>query len=163
MQHFNKVYVWAALGFIVMLPLFYIDYGSKEYPELNRGINIVRHISSDRQLKRSAFPHIYPEGGSEKFVEWIFSPIGSSVWPATEGGVEFSREEEKMMRKAGIPFLPSGISLVANNPDEDKERQVVISGDNERQMLIVEAYLDPKDDPVLVKEWRFLPGRYKQD
>jgi hypothetical protein len=163
MQNFNKVYVWAALGFIVMLPLFYMDYGSKEYPELNRGINIVRHISSDRQLKRSAFPHIYPEGGPEKFVEWIFSPMGSSIWPATEGGVEFSLEEEKMMRKAGIPFLPSGISLVANNPDEDKERQVVISGDNELQMLIVEAYLDPKDDPVLVKEWRFLPERDKQD
>ena len=163
MQNFNKVYVWAALGFIVMLPLFYMDYGSKEYPELNRGINIVRHISSDRQLKRSAFPHIYPEGGPEKFVEWMFSPIGSSVWPATEGGVEFSLEEEKMMRKAGIPFFPSGISLVANNPDEDKERQVVISGDNEQQILIVEAYLDPKDDPVLVKEWRFLSERDKQD
>ena len=163
MQHFNKVYVWAALGFIIMLPLFYMDYGSKEYPELSRGINIVRHISSDRQLNRSAFPHTYPEGGPEKFVEWMFSPMGSSIWPATEGGMEFSLEEEKMMRKAGIPFLPSGISLVANNPDEDKERQVVISGDDERQMLIVEAYLNPQDVPVLVKEWRFLPGRHKQD
>jgi hypothetical protein len=53
--------------------------------------------------------------------------------------------------------------LVANNPDEDKGQQVVISGDDERQMLIVEGYLDPQDAPVLVKEWQFLVGRQKQD
>lgn len=55
MKHFEKLYVWAALGIIVVLPFLYMDYGSKEYPELNKAIRVVRYMSAERQLQRSAF------------------------------------------------------------------------------------------------------------
>ncbi len=44
MKHFEKLYVWAALGIIVVLPFLYMDYGSKEYPELNKAIRVVRYM-----------------------------------------------------------------------------------------------------------------------
>jgi len=74
MKHFEKLYVWAALGIIVVLPFLYMDYGSKEYPELNKAICVVRYMSAERQLQRSAFRFTYPEGRPEQFVEWMFSP-----------------------------------------------------------------------------------------
>ena len=56
-----------------------------------------------------------------------------------------------------MPFFPAGVSVVANNPDLDRGRQVVVQGDDERQMLVVEGYLDPKVPAVVVKEW-MCPG-----
>jgi len=153
MKHFNKLYVWAALGIMVVLPLLYMDYGPKEYPELNRAINVVRYMSADRQLKRTAFRLAYPEGTPEQFVKWMFSPMGSAVWPPFEGGGEFSQEEQKMLKQAGTPFFPSGVSVVAGILDVDRGQQVVVRGDDARQMLVVTGYLDPKSPPVLVKEW----------
>ncbi len=93
MRHFDKLYVWAALGIMVVLPLFYMDFEPKEHPGLNRGINVVRYMSADRQLKRTAFQVAYPEAKPEQFVAWMFSPMGAAIWPPVEGGGEFSQEE----------------------------------------------------------------------
>lgn len=157
MRYFGKLYVWAALGIMIVLPTLFMDYGPKEHPELNRTINVVRYMSADRQLKRTAFQIAYPEESPEKFVEWMFSPMGLSVWPPFEGEGEFTQEEQRMIQKAGMPFFPSGVSVVAKKPDLGRGRQVVVYGDDERQMLMVEGYLDPKAPAVVVKEWMF-PG-----
>ena len=140
------------LGFNSCSALVVMDYGSKEHPELNKAIRVVRHMSAERQLQHSAFRFTYPEGRPEQFVEWMFSPIGSAIWPPVEGGGEFSKEEEKMIQKTGIPFLPSGVSLVSDKPDMDRGQQVVVRGYDERQMMVVVGYLDPQDALVLVME-----------
>lgn len=157
MRHFDKLYVWAALGIVIVLPVLYLDYSPKENPELNRAINVVRYMSADRQLKRTAFKTAYPEASPEQFVKWMFSPMGAAVWPPFEGGGEFSQEEEKMIKKSGMPFFPADVAVVATNPDSDRGRQVVVRGDDERQMLVAEGYLDPEAPAVVVKEWKF-PG-----
>ena len=157
MRSFNKLYVWVALGIVIVLPLLYMDPSPKENPELNRAINVVRYMSADRQLKRTAFLMANPNASPEQFVNWMFSPMGAAVWPPFEKGGEFSQEEEKMIKKTGIPFFPAGVALVAITPDRSMGRQVVVRGDDERQMLVVEGYLDPKVPAVVVKEWMF-PG-----
>lgn len=153
MRHFDKLYVWSALGILIVLPLLYLDYSPKEHPELNQAIRVVRYMSAERQLLRSGFWSTYPEGSPEQFVDWMFSPMGSAVWPPAEGSGEFSQEEQKMIKRTGIPFLPAGVSVESNSVNEDKGLQIVVRGDGERQMLIIEGYLDPLDDPVLIKEW----------
>ncbi len=155
MKHFKKLTIWVALGFVAVLPFLYLDYGSSVYPELNQAIRVVRYISAERQLQSSAFRVVYPEGGPKQFVKWIFSPMGSALWPPTEGGLEFSVEELKMLQKTGTPVLPSGVFLMPEKVDVERGRQLVVRGDDERQVLIVEGYLDPHATSVLVKEWRF--------
>ena len=157
MRHFDKLYVWAALGIMIVLPLLYLDYSPKENPELNRAINVLRYMSADRQLKRTAFRMSYPEASPEQFVKWMFSSMGAATWPPFEGGGEFSQEEERMIKKTGMPFFPAGVAVVAIDPDRGRGRQVVVRGDDERQMLVVEGYLDPEAPAVVVKEWKF-PG-----
>ena len=152
----NKMFAFMAIGFLIILPLIYFDYSPTENVELNKGIAVVRYMSAPRQIKRSAFKSTYPEGSPGLFVEWMFSPMGAAIWPPVAGG-EFSLEEEKMIRKTGIPFLPAGVSLVPNEPDLERGQQVVVRGDDEENMLVVEGYLNPLDAPVLVKQWQFSP------
>lgn len=157
----NKMYVWIGIGFLLILPLLYFDVSPKDHVELRKGIAVIRYLSAPRQLKRTAFQFTFPDERPKQFVEWMFSPMGSATWPPVEGGLEFSLEEEKMIRQTGIPFLPSGVSLVSDEPDMERGWQVVVRGDDKRQMLVVEGYVDPQDSPVLVKEWRFFLGGNK--
>ena len=163
MKKLNKLFVWVALGFMAVLPLLYGDYDSKEYPELNRAMGVVRYMSAERQLRRSSFYSVYPEGSPKQFVKWMFSPLGASFWPPAEGELEFSSDELKMMKNARIPILPEGVSLIAEKVDVGKGRQVVVRGEDQRQKLVVEAYLDPQVDSVLVAEWEFPLGGRKVD
>ena len=74
----NKMYVWIAIGFLLVLPLFYFDFSPKENIELRKGIAAVRYMSAPRQLKRSSFQLTFPSGTSEQFLDWMFSPFGAS-------------------------------------------------------------------------------------
>ena len=149
----NKIYVWVAIGFLLSLPLFYADFGPKENIELRKGIAAVRYMSAPRQLQRSSFLLIYPNGTSEQFLSWMFSPLGIAEWPPYEGGLEFSSGEEAMIRKTGKPFLPANLVLISQEPDLEKGRQVVIRAD--RGLLIAEGYENPEEPPVVVKKWSF--------
>ena len=149
----NKMYVWIAIGFLLVLPLFYFDFSPKENIELRKGIAAVRYMSAPRQLQRSSFLLAYPNGTSEQFLSWMFSPLAVAEWPPYEGGLEFSPEEEAMIRKTGIPFIPANLVLIPHEPDFEKGRQVVIRADI--GMLIAEGYEDPEDSPVVVKKWPF--------
>ncbi len=149
----NKTYVWIAVGFLLVFPLFYYDFDSKENIELRKGIAAVRYMSAPRQLQRSSFLVAYPNGTSEQFLSWMFSPLGVAEWPPYEGGLEFSVEEESMIRKTGIPFIPTDLALIPQEPDLEKGRQVVIRAG--RGLLIAEGYENPTESPVVVKKWPF--------
>ncbi len=153
MEKTNKTYVWVAIGFILILPLFYFDFGPKENVEIRKGIAVVRYMSAPRQLKRSSFLLTYPSGTSEQFLSWMFSPFGASEWPPYEGGIEFGPDEEAMIRKTGVPFIPANLVLIPQEPDSEKGKQVVIRA--ERGLLIAEGYEDPNEPPVIVEEWPF--------
>lgn len=158
----HKKFVWIALGFLLVLPLLYFDFSAKDHIELRKGFAVLRYLSAPRQLQHSTFRVTHPDGRPSQFVKWMFSPLGSSIWPPVEGGGEFSLEEESMIRKTGVPFLPAGVSLMSDEPDLGRGQQVVVRGDDERQMLIVEGYIDPLGAPVLIEEWRFsLMGKIK--
>jgi hypothetical protein len=149
----NKMYVWVAIGFLLVLPLFYFDFGPKENVELRKGIAAVRYMSAPRQLQRSSFLLAYPNGTSEQFLSWMFSPMGAAEWPPYEDGLEFDPEEEAMIRKTGVLFIPANLVLVPRKPDLEKGRQVMIRA--ERGSLIAEGYENPEEPPVVVKKWSF--------
>jgi hypothetical protein len=153
----NKMYVWIAIGCLLVLPLFYLDFSSKDNVELRKGIAVVKYMSAPRQLQRSSFLLAYPNGTPEQFLSWMFSPLGVAEWPPYEGGLEFNPEEEAMIRKTGMRFIPVGLVLVPQEPDMEKGRQVVIKADTAQRLLIAEGYESPYDSPAVVKKWLF-PG-----
>ncbi|MEK9628030.1 MAG: hypothetical protein VW455_03315 [Nitrospinota bacterium] len=157
LERINKLYFWYGIGFILVLPLFYLSNCSAptENIELRKGIDVLRYMSSEGQLKRSSFIAGYPEGTPEDFLNWMFSEMGAAEWPPYEGGMEFSPEEEAMVKKTGIPFIPKNLLLIPNEPEMERGRQVVIIADNENNQLIAEGYEDPAELPVVIKKWAF--------
>lgn len=43
----KAVTFWGPVGVLLTLPLLYLDYGSSEYPELDRGVKVVRYLSAN--------------------------------------------------------------------------------------------------------------------
>ncbi len=150
-----KASFWVAVGFLLLLPLFYMDFGDTEYPGLQKAERVVRYVSSKRQLKRSSFTAFAGENTPSRFVKWMFSSMGYAEWYMVDAPGEFSAEELKMIKKTGVPLLPPDVAIVPDKPNPERGKQVVVKPDNARNMIIVESYLDPQGAPVRTGEWEF--------
>ena len=145
--------VWGTLGFLLVLPLLYMDWGTpSEYPRLDRAVQVVRYLSAPDRIKRSSFLAVYPEGRPSEFVKWMFSPMGTAEWPPAEDGVDtMALEQAKSIR---MPVSPAKTRIVPETPRPDEpSRQLVVKGDDARGMLMVEAYRNPGGPPVFTREW----------
>lgn len=144
--------IWGAAGFLLVLPMLYIDWGTdSDHPQLERAVRAVRYLSAPRQIQRSSFLVVYPEGRPSDFVKWMFSPMGTAEWPPAEDSVDpVTLEQAKSIR---MPVIPANTRIVPEKPSEEKLRQVVVQADDTRGMLMVEAYEDPGRPPVFTREW----------
>ncbi len=122
-------------------------------PELRKGIQVVGYMSATRQLKRSSFLAVYPEGKPSDFVNWMFSPFGTAEWPPTEAMAEMDEMEGMAARSIGAPMLPKAVRLFPFKLDAEAKKQVVVKADDATGQIIVEAYLDPKSPPALEASW----------
>jgi len=132
----------------------------KAPPELKQGMDVIGYMLAPRHMKRSAFSAAFPNGKPSQFVSFLFSDMGAAEWPAAEDAVtDMEREQMKAIR---APMAPAGVAYVPRRVDPTRGKQVVITFDDERGMVIAEAYVDPLAEPVLVREWKLphvKPGR----
>jgi len=141
------------LGFLLMLPMFFIDWtGGGEYPQLEKAGRVIRYMSAPRQLKRSSFLVFYPQGKPSDFVSWMFSEIGAAEWPPSEW--ELDEMEREGMRSAGIPILPKEVGIFSSLRS-DKATQIIVKADDSKELIIIEGFLKPGQPSVLVKQWPF--------
>jgi len=151
----NQISIWIGIGFLLMLPLFYMDFSDTEYPALQKAEQVVRHVSSQRQLKRSSFSALDGEKSPSRFVQWMFSTLGYAEWYLVDAPGEFGVEELKMIEKRGIPLIPPEVSIVPHKPNLERGKQVVVKADDTRNILMVESYMDPRKPPTRTNEWEF--------
>jgi hypothetical protein len=59
------------------------------------------------------------------------------------------------MRQAFMPVWPEGVGMTHSRPDPKLALQVVWKWDNERRMIILEAYADSQSPPLEVRETSF--------
>jgi hypothetical protein len=151
----RRANLWITVGFLVPSLLFFVDLDESKNPQLKQGVQVVRYLSAERQLKRSSFMAL-KERKPSKFVDWLFSPLGTVEWPPWEDShLEFDPEELKTMKKMGIPLIPKNLALVPLAIDLEKGRQIVVSTDDQKRILIIEGFINPKDPPVLKEEILF--------
>ncbi|CAI2718624.1 hypothetical protein [Nitrospina watsonii] len=144
--------IWGTLGMFLVLPLLFVDWEDPpQYPKLEGAVNVVRYLSAPRQTARSSFLAMYPNGQPSEFVKWMFSTVGKAEWPPMEGG--FEAGQAKSIR---IPLIPAGILLLPGQPHlNQKGRQLVVSADDKRGVLVLDAYFDPGHPPVFSRELEF--------
>jgi len=147
----------AGLGFLLILPLLFVDWEEEaKYPKLEKAERIVRYMSAPRQLKRSSFLLVYPEGKPSDFVKWMFSSLGTAEWPPSEW--ELDDVDREGMRSAGIPILPKEVGIFSS-PQSDVLKHIIVKSDDSKGVLIVEGFLKPGEPPVFVKQWSLKPPR----
>lgn len=140
---------------VVSLLLSFLACSNPAPPDVEQAIRVVRYMSSANQLRRSSFLAAYSKGKPSQFVTWMFSPFGFVEWPYFQSFAEsdpVAMEEAKSIR---MPLVPDSVAIVPNFPDTKKGRQVVVKADDERGMIIVEAYMDSQEPPLIVQEWKF--------
>ncbi|GJL80268.1 MAG: hypothetical protein NPINA01_32570 [Nitrospinaceae bacterium] len=126
-----------------------------EHPELEQAIKVVRHVSSEKQLKSSSFLILSGEKTPSNFLTWMFSAMGTAEWYVADGpSIEFSPDELEHIKRI-TPLVPENVAIVADHPDPEKGKQVVVISDDNKNIIVVEGYLDPKEPHVLRKEWHF--------
>lgn len=124
--------------------------GSAVPPELEQAAGLVGYFTTPSVLSRSTFPAVLPEGTPKQFVSWLFSGMGTSEWPLTR---EEAMREFGEPGVPGMPTLPDDVAFLHSRPDTSRGKQIVVKWDNGRGMVIVEGYLDPKQEPIFLKEY----------
>lgn len=103
-------------------------------------------MTQDRILSRSCFRVAYPEGGSENFVRYLFSDLGSAEWP-----VAFDEVEAEQMKAAGQKPLPPNVVISANARVYSDRKELVIQSQNGQ--ISVKGYLPHTTDPQFEAVW----------
>jgi len=123
----------------------------KKDPELKRAVSFVRYLCSRRFLRKSAFISSFPEKKPTQFVSYLFSEMGVSEWVST--GDPF---EEEQLKSIGVPVPPRNVRIT-NRLIKGAEKQVVLKGDDQELIVIVEGYLKGSGTPVFIDKLRFKP------
>lgn len=146
----SPIRVLGCLIWVLVIPLAGCS-GSEAPPELNQAVKVVGKMLTPRNLSRSAFYAAYPDGKPSDFVNYMFSPMGTVEWPPAADNREGLTVQD--LRAAGITPMPKDVRLVPHTADPRYRKQVVVSADNVRGMVIAKGYIESDKEPVLVKEW----------
>lgn len=144
---------YAGVFFIALLMLGAC--GESASPDLKKSVHVIRYMMAPKHLSRSMFSAAFENGKPSQFVSYIFSDMGAAEWPPS---AEWADEMERRQAEAvGMPIIPKGVAFVHSRIDPTKSKQVVVTFDDEKSLVIVEAYTDPAKTAVLHHEWPFKP------
>ena len=122
--------------------------GERAPADLRQAAAALKAMSAPRHLSRSAFSAAFPDGTPSQYVSYLFSDMGAAEWP-----VAMDETEAEGMRAARIPVLPPTVRVVALRPDPGAGRQLVVSADDARGVVVVRGYETHDGEPLLEREW----------
>lgn len=123
--------------------------GGSEPADLKQAAVAMKAMSAPRHFGRSMYVAAFPgDTTPSRYVSYLFSEMGSAEWP-----MALDEGEREAMRAARIPTLPEGVRVVARQVDPTAGRQLVISADDARGVVIARGYEAPGAEPVLEREW----------
>jgi hypothetical protein len=113
-------------------------------------------MMSPRKLDNAGFMDAYPDPKPTDFVGFISSSSAAGLWPPRVDSPFADETELEKYRSIGETLIPRGIAFKRNQPDPGGGRQIVYRADDERSEVVVEAYVDPDDEPVFVRRWKLM-------
>ena len=120
---------------------------------------ILRDMMSEANLDRAGFLKAFPDAKPSDFVRFIGSEQGNVLWPPREESPFADEDEIALSRARGETLIPRGIAFRRGSPDPNQSRQIVYRADEARGEVVVEGYLAPDAEPVLVYRWRLPQSR----
>lgn len=120
-------------------------------PTFAAGYETLDRALSERNLNRTGFASRFPKPTARQVVSFLFSPAGSQALLA-----DVSPLGEEIDPVQDVPVWPHGIMLRHSERSEFGLRQVVLTWDDARGVVIGKAY-DEGVEPVFSKEWKVGP------
>ncbi|PIQ95619.1 MAG: hypothetical protein COV67_13915 [Nitrospinae bacterium CG11_big_fil_rev_8_21_14_0_20_56_8] len=122
--------------------------------DLDQGIAFIRYMTGKGFIQESTFMMNSAKTPS-KFVEWLLSDFGKAEWPGIKPTDINPNVPLKQKIDVMAPKRPETVAFVADTPDDSLGKQIVLRGDDAKNVLILSAYADPKQSPVMVVEIPF--------
>lgn len=123
--------------------------------DLAKSATCVQWMLKKSNFSRTAFALRFPDGEPSEYVDYLFSPLGMNDWPYSENYVEMDPMGLEEANSIRMPISPASVDFVARRVDPEKSRQLVLRFDDKRDLIILEGYEDPADEPVLYRELSF--------
>lgn len=143
--------------FFLLILLLSNDCTRKKEPiELKQAAHAIYWMMAPLQRSRSAFSAAFQNPKPSQFVSYLFSDMGAAEWPPSEDYPDIIELEE--LKRARLPVIPAGVSYSPLKPDVNKGKQIVVKYNDDKNIIIVEGYIDPQQQPVLLRTWDFLPA-----
>ena len=117
-------------------------------PGLEKAAQVIQYMMRPKNLSRSIFSAAFADPKASNFVSYIFSPMGAAEWP-----IPMDDFEKEQMQSIGAPIAPADISYNPLELATEKSRQIVVKFDDDKNLVIAEAYDNPNNPPIFVKEW----------
>ena len=122
--------------------------------DLERAARSVEQMVAPLTAPRISFFVVLPKGTPRQFVSWYFSSLGSADWaPADEPG-ELESAEIDALRRSGMALRPAGVRFTHTKPDTAFQKQMVLKWDDGEGTVILEGYLDPRQQPVYTTSFK---------
>lgn len=123
-----------------------VSCGKRIPVEMTRAANVIYTMMNPNQLSRSAFSVAFEDGKPSQFVSYIFSDMGRAEWP------DITDSPDYMVDQKYKPALD--VSIVPLSVDLNKGKQIVVTYNDLKNVVIVLGFMDPYQKPVLKKEWK---------
>lgn len=133
---------------LILFALSACDRAPEAPSDIRQAAAAIKGTTSSRMLSRSAFYVAFPNGKPSDYVRYAFSTMGSAEMPYA-----FDEFEAEQMRAIGQSVFPPTVTLLPHSRDPNIDRQLVLTGNDERGVLIVRGYVQGTVEPVLEKEW----------
>ena len=143
------------LGIILIVAIGFLVSCEGPVPtDLDRAAKVVKYMSREDVLRATSFAKHFPKGKPSDFVNWFLSDEGRAQWPDSLENADSNPEVRKEAYEKGAPIVPRKMNFVANRPDKNKGRQLVVIGDDSQGILVVEGYGNPVEKPKLLRQWK---------
>jgi hypothetical protein len=117
--------------------------------DFDQAVRTLQSVSHRRSVGRSGFMALRGiERRPSEWVSYFFSELGASEWPVVEG----SLLDDPDIR---LPRLPAGVSIVQGDLHADRDRQLVLSADDDAWELVARLYRTASDPSPVEVRWAF--------
>ena len=116
--------------------------------DLSAAVAVVGYLAGSRYINVSMYSATAETGAPSEFVSYLFSSMGAAERPSSYGP-----QDAVKGRSGGPPSWPDGVGFYALKPDPAGGKQVVVSPDDSRGIIIAEGYADPTGKPLLRREF----------
>ena len=126
--------------------------------DLKQANDSLAKMTTKRNLAKSCFSVVYPQGDVANFVNYLFSDLGAAEWP-----IAFDEMEAEQIESIGQTPLPRNVVVSPLKRNQLNSKEIVLAPDLENQVVVVKGYLPGSQEVVWENQWSLGTAQASED